>query len=117
MTTETLEANGTQAQENGAEQQNKEASALELANKSTLLPGNRPVESRHLQVVHTYGSVGTLRPVTKSGLDIKDTLTISGHRPVTASHLHISDSIVIMGNRPVAPNEVDDPALLMGYLD
>ena len=92
-------------------------SALKLANKSELLPGNRPVEPNHLQIVHTYSSVGSLRPVTKSDLDIKNTIVLSGSRPITASHLNISQEFKIMGNRPVASNQIDDPSLLMGFLD
>ena len=95
----------------------KETSALKLATKSELLPGNRPVEPNHLQIVHTYSSVGSLRPVTKSDLDIKNTITLSGNRPIMASHLDISKEFTIMGNRPVASNQIDDPSLLMGFLD
>ncbi|PHV64373.1 hypothetical protein [Cyanobacterium aponinum] len=96
----------------------KESSALKLADKSAaLLPGNRPVEANHLQIVHTYTSVGSIRPVTKSNLDIKSMMTLSGNRPITASHLQISQEFKIMGNRPVASNHIDDPLLLMGYLD
>jgi hypothetical protein len=95
----------------------EETSALKLATKSELLPGNRPVEPTHLQIVHTYTSVGSLRPVTKSGLDIKSMMTLSGNRPIMASHLDISEEFKIMGNRPVASNQIDDPSILMGFLD
>lgn len=97
----------------------KESSALKLAdNKSAaLLPGNRPIEPNQLQIVHTYVSVGSNRPVTKSGLEIKGMISLSGNRPITASHLQISQEFKIMGNRPVASNFIDDPLLLMGYLD
>ena len=95
----------------------EETSALKLATKSELLPGNRPVEPNHLQIVHTYSSVGSLRPVVKSDLDIKNTITLSGSRPIMASHLNISQEFKIMGNRPVASNQIDDPSILMGFLD
>ena len=95
----------------------KETSALKLATKSELLPGNRPVEPNHLQIVHTYSSVGSLRPVTKSDLNIKNTIALSGDRPIMAGTLDISQEFKIMGNRPVASNQIDDPALLMGFLD
>jgi len=96
----------------------KESSALKLADKSAaLLPGNRPIEPNHLQIMRTYTSVGSIRPVTKSHLDIKGMMTLSGNRPITASHLQISQEFKIMGNRPVASNYIDDPLLLMGYLD
>lgn len=94
------------------------SSALKLADKSAaLLPGNRPIEPNHLQIVHTYTSVGSNRPVTKSDLDIKSMITLSGARPITSSHLKISQEFKIMGNRPVASNQIDDPLILMGYLD
>lgn len=109
MTTETLEQN--------AEQQEKEVVALKLADKADILPGNRPVEAQHLQIVSTYGSLSSRRPVMKSGLDIKNTITISGNRPIVASHLKISEDYNVMGNRPVASNQIDDPVSLMGYLD
>lgn len=117
MTTETLETNGTHTQGHNSEQEKKEVVALKLADQSELLPGNRPVEAKHLQVVSTYGSLSSVRPVMKSDLDITGTLTISGNRPITSSHLNISKDYKIMGNRPVASNQIDDPLLLMGYLD
>jgi hypothetical protein len=117
MTTETLEAKTTHTEKSTSAQQEKEVVALKLAGKSALLPGNRPVEAKHLQIVNTYASVGGTRPVVKSGLDIKGTMTVSGSRPITASHLHISETYKVMGNRPVASNQIDDPLMLMGYLD
>jgi hypothetical protein len=95
----------------------EETSALKLATKSELLPGNRPIEPHHLQIVHTYSSVGSLRPVTKSDLNIKNTIVLSGSRPITAGSLNISQEITILGNRPVASNQIDDPLILMGFLD
>jgi hypothetical protein len=107
--------------ENWENQQNEQAtegtSALKLANPYPLMYGNRPIEPNHLQIVHSYTSGGSLRPVVKSGLDIKDMMSLSGSRPITASHLDISKSVQIMGNRPVASNQIDDVLLLMGYLD
>ncbi|MGK7931464.1 MAG: hypothetical protein AB4041_08520 [Microcystaceae cyanobacterium] len=81
------------------------------------LPGNRPIEASHLDVVNTYHSVDGDRPVVASGLDVKGTLTISGSRPIVSSHLQISETYTVMGDRPVAPNDIDDPATLMGFLD
>lgn len=98
--------------------QNKEESGgLKLAEKGELLPGNRPIEAGHLNVVSTYSSVGGERPVVSSGMDIVGTLSISGNRPIAASHLHISETYAVMGSRPVASNEIDDPSTLMGFLD
>ncbi len=91
--------------------------AIKLATKSALLPNNRPVEARHLEVASTYGSMSSVRPVMKSNLEIKGSLTVSGKRPITASHLQISESAFTMGNRPVASNQMDDTSILMGYLD
>lgn len=118
------------------EQSSETTSALKLANNASLLPGNRPIEPRHLQIAETYTSVGSLRPIAKSsleikemitysgnrpiiksGLDIKGMLTLSGPRPITSNHLKISQEFKIMGNRPVASNQIDDVLLLMGYLD
>jgi uncharacterized protein (UPF0303 family) len=95
----------------------EKSGGLKLSTKGELLPGNRPIEAGHLNVVSTYSSVGGERPVVSSGMDIVGTLTISGNRPIAASHLHISETYAVMGNRPVASNEVDDPTTLMGFLD
>lgn len=131
MTVENLETNGNQTQEEQKETERKDAVALsvkeksenspkglQLAQKSALLPGNRPVEPSHLKIVSTYASVGGSRPVTASGMHISNTLVVSGNRPISTSTLAISENYTIMGNRPVASNEIDeDPAVLMGYLD
>lgn len=104
----------------------KETMALSVKDKSEStshlvyrpdVPGNRPIEASHLKVVSTYSSVGATRPVVASGMEIKGTLTISGQRPIMASHLQVSDTYTVMGNRPVASNEIDDVAILMGFLD
>ena len=81
------------------------------------LPQNRPIEPSHLEVVRTYSSVGSARPVTKSTMEISGTMTISGTRPIALGGLQISETYVVMGNRPVASNEIDDASTLMGYLD
>jgi hypothetical protein len=112
MTVENLEANGNQATEAPA----SESLALSVPHKTTL-PNNRPVEPSHLEVVRTYSSVGSNRPVTKSGIAVSNTLAISGNRPIALSTLNVSDTYVVMGNRPVASNEIDDSTTLMGYID
>ncbi len=81
-----------------------------------MLPQNRPIEPSHIEIVHTYSSVGSDRPVSKGTVEFSSTLAISGNRPIAASTLQISDSY-IMGNRPIASNESDETASLMGYLD
>lgn len=83
----------------------------------TLLPQNRPVEPSSLEIVHTYSSVGSDRPVAKGTVKFSSSLTISGNRPIAASTLQVSDSYIVMGNRPVASNESDETATLMGYID
>ena len=81
------------------------------------LPNNRPIEPSHLEVTSTYKSVGGERPVTTGVIEISSTMTISGNRPIATSLLQVSDTYAVMGNRPVASNEIDDVAVLMGYLD
>ena len=98
-------------------QNQAKSGGLKLATKGELLPGNRPIEAGHLNVVSTYSSVGGERPIVSSGMDIIGTLAVSGHRPIAASHLQISETYAVMGNRPVASNEIDDPTSLMGFLD
>lgn len=82
----------------------------------SLLPQNRPIEPSHLEIVHTYSSVGSARPVSKGTVKFSNSLAISGNRPIAASTLQVSESY-IMGNRPVASNESDETTTLMGYLD
>ena len=82
----------------------------------SILPQNRPIEPSHLEIVNTYSSVGSNRPVTKGTVDFNSSLAISGNRPIAASTLQVSDSF-IMGNRPIAANESDDTAVLLEYLD
>jgi hypothetical protein len=121
MTVENLEANGTQTQEDNQEEsktdnQGQKTLALSVPQR-TLLPNNRPIEPSHLQIVKTYSSVGSDRPITKSGIEVSNTMVISGNRPIALSHLQISETYAVMGNRPVASNEIDDPSTLMGYID
>ena len=95
----------------------KEEKSLALSTQpASLLPQNRPIEPSHIDIVHTYSSVGSDRPVTKGTVEFSSSLTISGNRPIAASTLQVSDTF-IMGKRPVASNESDDTAVLMGYLD
>ncbi|MEO0014322.1 MAG: hypothetical protein RLZZ535_2711 [Cyanobacteriota bacterium] len=83
----------------------------------TLLPQNRPIEPSSIEIVHTYSSVGSDRPVSKGAVKFSSSLSISGNRPIAASTLQVSESYIVMGNRPVASNESDETASLMGYLD
>lgn len=83
----------------------------------SLLPQNRPIEPSSLEIVHTYSSVGSDRPVSKGTIKFSSSIAISGNRPIAASTLQVSDSHFVMGNRPVASNESDETTALMGYLD
>ncbi len=125
MTVENLETNGNQLEDtenqstdnaDNADNKDSQKLALSVADNRTLLPQNRPVEPSHLEIVHTYTSVGSNRPVTKGTVEFNQSLAISGNRPIAVSTLQVSETY-IMGNRPVAPNEIDDVANLMGYLD
>ena len=98
-----------------AKEDNDRALALSTQPR-TLLPQNRPIEPSSLEIVHTYSSVGSDRPVSKGTVEFSSSLTISGNRPIAASTLQVSESYV-MGNRPVASNESDETTALMGYLD
>ena len=95
---------------------NEQALALSTQTK-TLLPQNRPIEPSSLDIVNTYSSVGSNRPVVKGKVEFNSSLAISGNRPIAVSTLQVSDTYVVMGNRPVAPNESEETANLMGYLD
>ncbi|MBE9044514.1 hypothetical protein IQ255_08865 [Pleurocapsales cyanobacterium LEGE 10410] len=97
-------------------EENEQALALSVQPK-TLLPQNRPIEPSHLEIVHTYSSVGSNRPVSKGTVKFINSLAISGNRPIAASTLQVSESYIVMGNRPVASNESDETTALMGYLD
>jgi hypothetical protein len=113
MTVENVDTNGSQVAE--AETENH-STALSIQARNTLLPQNRPIEPSHLEVVSTYSSVGSNRPITKGTVNFNSSLAISGNRPIAVSTLKVSDTHVL-GNRPIASNEIDDPTTLMGYLD
>jgi hypothetical protein len=95
-----------------------EEQALTLAKPAKMqLPENRPIEPSHLEIVHTYSSVGSDRPVSKGTVKFASSMVISGNRPIAASTLQVSDTYIVMGNRPVASNESDETGVLMGYID
>jgi hypothetical protein len=96
----------------------REEQALALSKPAKIqLPENRPIEPSHLEIVHTYSSVGSDRPVTKGTVEFTSSMVISGNRPIAASTLQVSDTYIVMGNRPVASNESDETGVLMGYID
>jgi hypothetical protein len=101
-----------------ATKQEGEEQALALSTPARIqLPENRPIEPSHLEIVHTYSSVGSDRPVSKGTVKFTSSLAISGNRPIAASTLQVSDTYIVMGNRPVASNESDETGVLMGYID
>lgn len=113
-TTTTTKSQADTKAKTTAEQEDK---SLALSVPKSLLPQNRPIEPSSLEIVHTYSSVGSDRPVSKGTVEFISSIIVSGNRPIAASTLQISDSYAVMGNRPVASNESDDTATLMGYLD
>lgn len=139
MTVESLQANGQMTENEGdsanstpqgehdTSSTDRGASALSVKERgqglnlarrpASMLPGNRPIEPSHLKVIDTYSSVGAIRPIAASGMEIAGTLKVSGNRPISSSHLKVSQTYTVMGNRPVASNETEDPANLLGYLD
>lgn len=108
---------GTAAKTTSAKQEEGDRALALSTQPRTLLPQNRPIQPSSLEIVHTYSSVGSDRPVSKGTVKFTSSLAISGNRPIAASTLQVSDSYIIMGNRPVASNESDETAALMGYLD
>lgn len=101
-----------------AKKAEQEVTALSVKEPAKLgLPNNRPIEPSQLKVTSTYRSVGGDRPVTTGAIEISSTMTISGQRPIATSILQVSETYAVMGNRPVASNEIDDVAMLMGFLD
>lgn len=112
------EAPATKTEDKKAEDKKAEgkATGIQVYQQSFPLPQNRPIQPSNLNVVGTYKSMGE-RPVISSGLEISSSIVISGNRPITKSNLAISETYRVMGNRPVAPNEFEDIATLIGYLD
>ncbi|NJL51327.1 MAG: hypothetical protein HC930_02285 [Hydrococcus sp. SU_1_0] len=98
-----------------ATKQEGEEQSLALSTPAKIqLPENRPIEPSHLEIVHTYSSVGSDRPVSKGTVKFTSSLAISGDRPIAASTLQVSDTYIVMGNRPVASNESDETGRLNG---
>lgn len=131
MTVESLEHNGNQLQEGqtATEGQDNQVVALSVqpnqgrqplrlkVDQDHALPNNRPIEASHLEIVRTFSTVGSSRPIVKSKINFGSQMTVYGNRPVSGTTLKISETYTVMGNRPVASNEIDDPVSLMGYID
>lgn len=112
----TAEKSTSTATKTTAKEEGEQVLALSTQPRN-LLPQNRPIEPSSIEIVHTYSSVGSDRPVSKGAVKFINSLAISGNRPIAASTLQVSESYIVMGNRPVASNESDETASLMGYLD
>jgi hypothetical protein len=74
----------------------------------------RPISASHLQV---FEMLPGGRPVFVSDLKIVDSELLPNHRPIMASDAKLLEGSFLPGGRPIAPNEVDDPLSLMGFLD
>ena len=107
---------GTTSKTTSAKKEESDRALTISTQPRSLLPQNRPIQPSSLEIVHTYSSVGSNRPVSKGTIDFSSSIAISGNRPIAASTLQVSESY-IMGNRPIASNESDDTDSLMGYLD
>jgi hypothetical protein len=89
------------------------AGTLAISETYSIAGSIRPVQASRQHVVEMMGD----RPIMASGLEIGGTFQSSGLRPIAAASLVISESYRSMGDRPVASNEIDNPVLLMGFLD
>ena len=75
---------------------------------------NRPIESSTLTVIEIVDH----RPVVANDFQIMEMYSESGNRPIGSSNLQISELYSLMGGkRPIAPNESDESATLMGFID
>lgn len=79
--------------------------------------GDRPILASKLSVVESFRTMGGSRPVFATQLPTVGNFYSSGSRPIGASVLKIDETYSNFGNRPVASNQIDDPSLLMGYID
>lgn len=76
---------------------------------------NRPIMASDIRVLDVTAVGG--RPVFASDIVVRDDLTLPGGRPIVASDPRLLDATLLPGGRPIASNEIDDPEVLMGYLD
>ncbi|MDT9197161.1 hypothetical protein [Limnospira sp. PMC 1042.18] len=109
---------------------------LDVASKSSSTEGNSA--PTQIQVSPEPSAIVNHRPVGQNQFEIAGMLTAKrpigkavnttsvtfiqpenptgsmANRPVSATELQISSMVM---NRPIASNEIDDPDMLMGYLD
>lgn len=69
--------------------------------ESTLALTTRPVSATGLVVRETINSSG-IRPIVASDLKVAEMINSSGLRPVAASDLKVAETVNIMGIRPIA---------------
>lgn len=87
-----------------------------LLSNTINLPGNRPIAASNLQVAETVNLAG-LRPIGSSNLQVSETVNLMGNRPIASSNLHVAHTMLVSGLRPIASNDIEDGQDLMGYLD
>jgi hypothetical protein len=92
----------------------EESSAIEVSQPRFFM-GNRPIEPTTLKVMEMT-AVGN-RPIFASEIQVVNSDLLPGHRPIIASKADLLNADMILGNRPIASNDIDDPLILMGYLD
>lgn len=90
---------------------------LQLAGTFRTMGGDRPILAGKLDIVETFRTMGGDRPIFATQLPTVGNFYSSGSRPIGASTLKIDETYSNFGNRPVASNQIDDPTLLMGYID
>lgn len=84
----------------------------------TAMIHNRPLEQNQFEIA---GMLTAKRPIGKAVhapavtfIQSENTGNSMANRPVSTTEIQISSMVM---NRPIASNEIDDPNLLMGYLD
>jgi hypothetical protein len=96
---------------------NSAPTQIQVSQPNTMIH-NRPVEHSNWEVA---GMLTANRPIAKANhttsvtlIQPEDAAGVMANRPIAATQLQISSMVM---NRPIASNDIDDPDLLMGYLD
>ncbi|MGL5083318.1 MAG: hypothetical protein ACRC8A_17700 [Microcoleaceae cyanobacterium] len=96
-----------------------QSASTQIQVRTAMIMPNRPIGESHLEIVGTL--MGGHRPIMRASsvssvvlVDSEDSVGSMANRPIAAIDLHVTGMLM---NRPVASNEIDDPFLLMGYLD
>lgn len=97
---------------------NSAPTQIQVSPEPSAIANHRPVGQNQFEIA---GMLTAKRPIGKAVQANEVTFIQSenptgsmANRPVSATQLQISAMVM---NRPVASNEIDDPDLLMGYLD